>query len=131
MEGGVKRMDSNEAGSMEGLQNLLSQRADAIYAKASMQNVRADDLKAAAHHMRQASDAIAKGQIEQMKEFRKMAAASLKKAQVEMSASKTGGFVIQENPSLIEGVVDGGSDLAPPKYRDLVAEYYKALNSSL
>ncbi len=131
MEGGVKRMDSTEAGSVEGLHSLMASRTDAMYAKASMQNVRADSLKDAAHHLRQASDAVAKGNIEQLKEHRKMALAAMKRAQAQLNAASTGSFSLQQNPSFIDDVVDGGPELAPPKYRELVAEYYKLLNSSL
>ncbi len=131
MEGGVKRMDSTEAGSMEGLHSLMAKHADAMYAKASMQNVRAGSLKDAAHHLRQASDAIAKGNIAQLKEHRKMALAAMQRAQAQLDAASTGSFSMQQNPSFIDDVVDGGPELAPPKYRELVAEYYKLLNSSL
>ena len=131
MEGGVKRMDSTEAGSVEGLHSLMATRADAMYAKASMQNVRADSLKNAAHHLRQVSDAIAKGNIAQIKEHRKMALASMRRAQAQLDAASTGSFNLQQTPSFIDDVVDGGPELAPPKYRELVAEYYKLLNDSL
>lgn len=131
MEGGAKRMDSAEAGSKEGLDSLMSKRADAMYAKASLQNIRADALKDASHHLRQAADAIAKGYIGQVKEQRKLAVASLKQAKAQMDAARTGGFDLQENPSLVDDAVEGGPDLAPPKYRDLVAEYYKMLNQSM
>ena len=109
----------------------MAQKADTMFAKASMQNVRADSLKDAAHHLRQASDAVAKGNISQVKEFRKMAIAELRKAKAQIDAAKSGSFYIDQNPSLIEDVVEGGPDLAPPKYRDLVAEYYKSLNKAL
>lgn len=131
MEGGVKRMDSTEAGSKEGLDQLMAKRADAMYAKASMQNIRADALKAAAHHLRQADDAVAKGYVGQVKEQRKLAVAALKQAKAQMDAAKVGGFAIQENPSLVEDTVEAGPDQAPPVYRDLVAEYYKLLNQAM
>ena len=59
--GGVERMDSKEAGSQEGMDALMAKHADAIYAKASLKNVRVDSLKSAAHHLRQSADAVATG----------------------------------------------------------------------
>lgn len=131
MAGGVERMDSMEAGSAEGLEALMAQQADALYAKASMQNVRADALKNAAHHIRQSADAIARGNIAQLKEHRKMALAALKKAKAQMDEAATGSFNLEPNPSMLDDVVEGGPELAPAKYRDQVAEYYKALSSGL
>lgn len=131
MDGGVERMDSNEAGSMEGLEAMMAEKADTLFAKASMQNVRADALKDAAHHLRQASDAVAGGNIAQLKEHRKMAMAALKRAKAQINAAATGSFNIEKKTSLLDDVVDGGAELAPAKYRALVAEYYKALNDGL
>jgi tetratricopeptide (TPR) repeat protein len=131
MEGGAKRMDSQEAGSAEGMDSLMSERAEAMYAKASMQNVRSDSLKDAAHHLRQAEDAVARGNIAQLKEHRKAALASLKKAKAQIDATMTGTFNLEAKPSFIDDVVEGGPDAAPEKYRDLVAEYYKSLNENL
>ena len=56
-------MDSNEEGSWEGMAALMAKQVDAIYAKASMKNVRVDSLQEAAHHLRQSGDAIARGDI--------------------------------------------------------------------
>lgn len=131
MAGGVERMDSNEAGSWEGMAALMAKQADAMYAKASMKNVRSDSLKEAAHHLRQSADAIANGNIAQMKEFRKLAVSSLQRAKAELAAGPAAGFEAEGAPGILYDVVAGGPDLAPPKYRDLVAEYYKTLNDSL
>ena len=131
MGGGVKRMDSTEEGSGEGMASLMAKQADAMYAKASMQNVRADGLKDAAHHLRQAADAVAKGNIAQVKEHRRLAVAAMRKAKARMDAAQSGSFTIQENPSLLDDVVEGGAEQAPAEYRELVADYYKILNSSL
>jgi len=79
MAGGTKRMDSTEQGSMEGMAALAA-KADALYAEASLKNVRVDSLKEAAHHIRQSGDAVAKGNISQMREFRQMAAKELMRA---------------------------------------------------
>ncbi|MBT3192166.1 MAG: hypothetical protein HN341_06385 [Verrucomicrobia bacterium] len=131
MGGGVKRMDSNEAGSWEGMAALMAREADAVFAKASMKNIRADALKDAAHHLRQSGDAIAKGNIRQVREFRKLAIASLQNAQAQLAAGPAAGFAIESNPGVLGDVVDSGPDLAPAKYRDEVANYYKRLNEAL
>jgi hypothetical protein len=131
MGGGVKRMDSNEAGSWEGMAALMAKQADATYAKASMQNIRADSLKVAAHHLRQSGDAIAEGDITAMKEFKKLAMAALVKGKAELEAGPQSGFAIEGDSRILDDVVEGGPDYAPPKYRDLVADYYKRLNETL
>ncbi len=131
MGGGVKRMDSTEAGSAEGLDALMAKQVDSMFAKASMQNVRAGALKDAAHHLRQASDAVARGNIAQVKEHRRLAVAAMKTAKARMDAAQSGSFAIEDTPSLLDDVVDGGAEQVPPAYRDMVAEYYKILNSSL
>ena len=96
-----------------------------------MQNVRSDSLRDAAHHLRQAQDAVARGNIAQLKEHRKAALASLRKAKLQIDATMTGSFNLESTPSFINDVVEGGPDAAPEKYRDLVAEYYKSLNEKL
>jgi len=131
MSGGVKRMDSNEAGSWEGMASLMARQADAVFAKASMKNVRVDSLQNAAHHLRQSADAVAKGNIRQVKEFRKLAVASLQDAQSQLAAGPAAGFAVESTPGVLGDVVDSGPDLAPQKYRDLVADYYKRLNETL
>ena len=89
MGGGASRMDSKEAGSSEGMAALMARQADALYAKASMKNVRVDSLKNAAHQLRQSADAVAKGDIGQMREFRKQAITSLTRAGADLSAGTT------------------------------------------
>jgi len=131
MAGGVKRMDSNEAGSWEGMASLMARQADAVYAKASMKNIRVDALKDAAHHLRQSADAVGRGNIRQVREFRKLAVASLQDAKTELAAGPEAGFAVESAPGVLGDVVDSGPDLAPSKYRDLVADYYKRLNETL
>jgi hypothetical protein len=131
MGGGVKRMDSNEAGSWEGMAALMARQADAAFAKASMKNIRVDSLKEAAHHLRQSGDAVSKGNIRQMKEFRKLAIASLQKAQTQLEAGPTAGFAVESSQGVLGDVIDSGPDLAPVKYKDEVADYYKRLNEVL
>ena len=131
MGGGVERVDSMEAGSNEGMAALMARQADALYAKASMKNVRVDSLKNASHELRQAADAVAKGNIEQMREFRKMAISSLTRAATNLSAAPSGGMEAKGNTGALESMIESGPDQAPPKYRGKVAEYYKALNGAL
>ena len=131
MGGGSERVDSKEAGSKEGMAALMARQADALYAKASMKNVRVDSLKAAAHELRQSADAIAKGDIEQMREFRKMAISSLSRAATNLSAGPSGAMEAKGTTGALDDVIESGPDQAPPKYRDKVAEYYKALNGAL
>ena len=131
MGGGSERVDSKEAGSAEGMAVLMARQADALYAKASMKNVRVDSLKAAAHELRQSADAIAKGNIEQMREFRKMAISSLSRAATNLSAGPSGAMEAKGTTGALDNVIESGPDQAPPKYRDKVAEYYKALNGAL
>jgi len=131
MGGGAERVDAMEAGSKEGMAALMARQADALYAKASMKNVRVDSLKAAAHELRQASDAVAKGNIEQMREFRKMAIGSLSRAATNLSAAPSGAMEAKGTTGALNGMIESGPDHAPPKYRGKVAEYYKALNGAL
>src|SRR5262249_23458050 len=109
---------------------LMAQKADALYAKASMNNVRVDSLKDAAHAIRQSGDAIAKGNIEQVREFRRTAAGALTRAQTQLQAGTTGSAAAKGTAGPLDNVVQSGPDMAPPQYRDKVAEYYKALNGS-
>jgi hypothetical protein len=131
MGGGAERVDSMETGSSEGMAALMARQADALYAKASLKNVRVDSLKAAAHELKQASDAVAKGNIEQMREFRKMAISSLSRAAANLSAAPSGAMEAKPTAGALDSMIQSGPDHAPPKYRGKVAEYYKALNGAL
>ena len=131
MSGGVERMDSNEEGSDEGMAALMAREADAIYAKASMKNVRVDELKDAAHHLRQSADAIAKGDIQQVKEHRRIAVTSLQRAKAHLEAGTSSAMDTGGASGSIDDVIESGPDQAPPQFRDRVSEYYKALNDEL
>ncbi len=131
MGGGAERVDSMEAGSDAGMAALMARQADALYAKASMKNVRVDSLKTASHELRQAADAIAKGNIEQMREHRKLAISSLSRATANLSAAPSGAMEAKGTTGALDSVIESGPDHAPPKYRSKVAEYYKALNGAL
>jgi len=131
MGGGAERVDGKEPGSAEGMAALMARQADALYAKASMKNVRVDSLKDAAHDLHQSADAIARGNIEQMKEYRKMAISSLQRAEANLSAGPNGAMDAKGSTGALDHAVESGPDQAPPKYKDKVAEYYKALNGAL
>lgn len=131
MGGGAERMDSTEQGSWVGMAAMMARRADAIYAQASLQKVRVNSLQEAARHLRQSGDAIAKGRIEQMKEFQNLAATALQKARIELAAGPAGPMDVDEKPGVIDSFIGGGPELAPQRYRNAVADYYKLLNESL
>jgi len=128
MEGGTRRMDSTEEGSAEGMAALMARSAEALFAQASMRNVRVDSLKRAAHHLRQADDAVARGDIRQMVEHRNRAEAALMQARAELAAPPSGALQIDVSSAIIEGTVQAGPDVAPARYRAQVADYFKFLN---
>lgn len=131
MSGGSERMDSNEQGSSDGMAALMARQAEAIYAKASLKNVRVDDLRRAAHHLRQSGDAIAKGDPQQLREHRRMAVSSLRRAQARLEAGPAGAIEADPAAGVLDDVIESGPDHAPPEYRDKVADYYKALNEAM
>ncbi len=132
MGGGTRRMDSTEEGSMDGMEALMAKQVDTMYTKASLKNVRADSFKTAAHHLRQAADAIAKGHpIERIKEHRRQAVVALKRGRTELQAGSSAVLADGRSSDLLDDVLAVGPDEAPPRYRDLVADYYKKLNEAL
>ncbi|MEI6072299.1 MAG: hypothetical protein WCS31_10940 [Verrucomicrobiae bacterium] len=130
MSGGSKRVDSTEAGSSDGMAALMARKADALFAKASTKNVRVDSFKDAAHQLQQSAEAIANGDIGQMREFRKQAVTSLTRAQAELSAGPTRAMETKGSTGALNNVIQSGPDQAPQKYRGKVAEYYKELNGA-
>jgi hypothetical protein len=132
MGGGAKRMDSTEAGSEEGMQQLMAARTQALYVKASLLNLRTDSLQSAAHHMWQAADAVARGYpIQQVKEQRRQALAAMKKARTELTAGTIDVLEQRVAVSPLDDSMAANTDQAPAQYRDLVAEYYKSLSESM
>lgn len=129
---GTTRMDSTEAGSMEGMMQMMAKRADSAYAKASMKGLRTDSLKTAAHHIRQAADAVSKGvPIGQVAELKRRAAAELRKAKTELGQGAGASLDGRGSGVTVKDVVESSPEEAPPKYRGLVSEYYKKLSESL
>jgi len=129
--GSERRMDSTAQGSLKGLEALMA-KTQALHVKASLLNLRTESLGAAAHHMRQANDAIAAGlPISQIREFQNQATAALRRAQAELDAGLGGVLDGDRQTQFLENAVDGGAEEAPANYRDLVAEYYKSLSDTL
>jgi hypothetical protein len=132
MGGGKTRMDSTEAGSPEDFMSLMAKRADGAYIQASMKGLRADSLKSAAHHIRQAADAISKGApIGQVAGLRRKAVADLKIAKTELGRESSVALDGRASTSMLDDIMEESPDEAPPQYRDLVSEYYMKLNESL
>jgi hypothetical protein len=132
MGGGKTRMDSTEAGSPEDFMSLMAKRADGAYIQASMKGLRADSLKSAAHHIRQAADAISKGApIGQVAELRRKAVVDLKIAKTELGRESSVALDGRASTSMLDDIMEESPDEAPPQYRDLVSEYYMKLNESL
>jgi len=130
--GGTTRMDSTEKGSGEQSLAMMAKRADTTYAQASMKGMRSDSLKNAAHHLRQAEDAVSKGApIGEIAEWKRKAMAELKKARTELGEGSAASLDGRSSTSLVNDIVEATPDEAPPKYRGLVSEYYKKLNESL
>jgi len=132
MGGGGKdrRMDATAEGSAAGLEALMA-KTDATYVKASLLNLRVDSLATAAHNIRQASDAVAAGlPISQVREYERRAIGELRKAKTELASGVSDTVEQDEQPNVLEDVVDGGADLIPANYRDLVSEYYRSLNQA-
>lgn len=130
--GGTTRMDSSEAGTPGDSMAAMAKRADSSYAQASMKGLRSDALKSAAHHLRQAADAVSKGApIGQVAELKKKAIGELRKAKTELGEGSGANLDGRSTSSTLNDVVEASSDEAPPQYRDLVSEYYKKLNDSL
>jgi hypothetical protein len=130
--GGTERMDSKEAGSAADSLAQIAKRADSSFAQASMKGLRAESLKAAAHHIRQASDAVSKGApIGQIAELKRKAIGELKKAKTELAEGSDASLDGRSTSSGLSDIIEASHDEAPPKYRELVSEYYKKLNESL
>lgn len=126
--GGTERMDSTEAGSVEGLKAMMS-KVESLYAQANVKNIKSPSLDLAAHHVQQLNDAIAAGRpLEELAEFKKRVIADLKKASTELSSGASMVLDSGKVGSVLENVVDTGADNAPAQYKDVVAEYYKSLN---
>jgi len=124
-----RRMDSTAQGTMDGMK-MLMQKAAGTAIKASLMNLRTDELAAAAHHIRQADDQLAKGNIGEVNELLKKSAVALKQGRNDLTAGVGGNVDSGITGSKLEDVVDGGIDQAPKAYEHQVSDYYKAISES-
>ncbi len=130
--GGTDRMDSTEAGSWAESLDNMAKKADQAFAQASLKGLRTDSLEAAAHHIRQAADAVSKGvPITQVTELRLKAIGALKKARTELGEGAIANLDGQSFTSTLSDVVEAGQERSPEKYRELNADYYKKLNEAM
>jgi hypothetical protein len=103
-----------------------------VHIKASLMNLRTESLGAAAHHMKQAADQVAKGlPLDAVKEHHRRAVSALKTAKTELNKGVSVGISEEPGDQVVDDVIAGAPDEAPPAYRDLVAEYFKSLNETL
>ncbi|MFA7174550.1 MAG: hypothetical protein WC340_14290 [Kiritimatiellia bacterium] len=130
--GGTDRMDATEAGSWAQSLDGMAKKADEAYAQASLKGLRTDALETAAHHIRQAADAVSKGApIAQVTELRLKAIGSLKKAKTELGESAITNLDGDILTSALTDVVEAGQEQSPEKYRELNADYYKKLSETI
>jgi hypothetical protein len=94
--------------------------------------MRTESLDSAAHHMRQATDAIAAGlPIRQVREHRRDALAALVHARTELDSGVSGSLEQGRGTMPLDDAVENAAENAPAAYRDLVGEYFKSLSGSL
>jgi len=131
MEGGLRRMDSTEEGSPEGMEALMARNAEALFAQASLQNVRVDALHRAVEHLRQADDAVAHGNIALVREHQRHAAAALVEARAELDAPPTAAVQLEHPLPILSNALQVESEMAPPRFRNQVSDYFRILNEEL
>jgi hypothetical protein len=125
-------MDSKVPGSVADSLAQMAKRADSTFAQASLKGLRADSLKSAAHHIRQAADAVSKGApIGQVAELKRKAVGELTKAKTELDEGSSASLDGRSSTMMLNDIIEASQDEAPEKYRGLVSEYYKKLNESL
>ena len=130
-KGGDQRMDSTGHGSWEGLASLMA-KTEAVHIKASLLNLRTESLGAAAHHMKQADDAIAQGlPIHAVRGHHRRAIQALKAARTELESGVSVGVSSADIGTSTDKATLGTSDEAPEAYRTLVAEYYRSLSETM
>ncbi|MBI3986973.1 MAG: DUF4175 family protein [Lentisphaerae bacterium] len=133
MAGTGDRRDSQvQKGSEKGMQAMLRRNAEALYARASMSHIKTGSLDEVVKNMRLAEDAEARNApIRQIREYQRRAVAALKKCKTELGAGVLPGDLDGDlSVPPIEDQLAGASDEAPANYRDLVADYFKSLNTA-
>ena len=129
---GPRRDAPTDAPSPLGWQALLRRNAEAAYAQATLRHLRTGRLDEAVDYLRQSERALAAGApLSQVREFQRRAVAALRETQSDLNA----GFCAEQPleaaagaaPDLGEGLA-ATPDEAPAQYRELVAEYFRALS---
>ncbi len=131
MAGAGPRRDAAMEGSDLGLQSMLRRDAESLYAKASLMHVRTGALEDAVTAMRRVEDALSGGRIQQVREFQKQAITALKRARSELSSGLSSEVLpIDYTGKPASDQTAGVADEAPEEFRELVSEYFKALNQA-
>ncbi|MGI6495617.1 MAG: hypothetical protein ACOX5G_05960 [Kiritimatiellia bacterium] len=126
---GPRRDSSVNRPSELGRQAMLRRSAETLYARATMNNLRTGRLDEAIRHMRSAEEALEKGlPIQQVREFQRRASVALRETRADLDAGvgarSLGAGSAAKAP---DADVASTPDEAPPAYRSLVSDYFKAL----
>jgi len=128
---GPRRDADSKRPSELGRQAMLRQEADALYATASLRHIRTGSLDDAAYRMRQAEDALAAGKpMREVKELQRKAVGALKRTEAELGGeiAETSLGRGDDQGDTVEDRLAPAADEAPPRYRELVSDYFKALS---
>jgi len=129
MSDDVRRRDVPWAeGSELGMQAMLRRTTEDLYAQASGLHIRTGSVDEAILEMRRAEQAIRDGRsIQQIAEHQRRAAAALRRTRAELAGAATA--LPGESRQVVadDSRFAGSVEEAPSAYRDLVAEYYRAL----
>lgn len=129
MSDDVRRSDVPGAeGSEAGMQAMLRRSTEQLYARANSLHVKTGVIDEAILEMRRAEEAIINGRsMQQVAEHQRRAAAALRRTQAELSGAATALPGEQRRTIADDSRFAGAMEEAPGAYRDLVAEYYRAL----
>ncbi len=129
MSDDVRRSDVPGAeGSEAGMQAMLRRSTEQLYARANSMHIKTGVIDEAIMEMRRAEEAIINGRsMQQVAEHQRRAAAALRRTQADLSGT-TSALPPQERRVMADDSrFAGAMEEAPSAYRDLVAEYYRAL----
>ncbi len=126
---GPRRDSSVSKPSELGRQAMLRRDAETLYARATMNHLRTGRLDEAIRHMRMAEEALEKGlPIQQVREFQRRASVALRETQADLDAGIGAGALGAGSAAKAPDTdVASTPDEAPPAYRGLVSDYFKAL----
>lgn len=129
MSDDVRRSDVPGAeGSQAGMQAMLRRTTEQLYAKANSLHIKTGVIDEAILEMRRAEEAIINGRsMQQVAEHQRRAAAALRRTQADLSGAATALPAQQRRTITDDSRFAGAMEEAPGAYRDLVAEYYRAL----